>query len=55
MKIKCTKDRVIYKSKKGKIICTKDLLVSGARYVLLDAADRYVKELTVPFRVSDYL
>ena len=55
MKIRYTKDRIIYKSKKGKIICTEDLLVAGARYILLDASGQYVKELAVPFRAEDYL
>ena len=49
------KEKTIYKSIKGKIIKIEDMQIGGARYVLLDAAGNYVKDLSVPFRVSDYL
>ena len=48
------KEKLIYKNKNGRIICLEDLF-GGRRYILLNADREYVKDLTVPFRVADYL
>lgn len=48
------KDKVIYKNKNGKIVCLEDRF-GGKRYVLLNSNNEYVKDLMVPFKVSDYL
>ena len=49
------KETIVYKNKKGKIIKIEDLRFGCARYVLFDAAGTFVKDLSVPFRVADYL
>lgn len=54
-KIKYSKEQIIYKSKKGKIVCTTELLVRDSHYLLLDASGQYIRDLVVPFRVTDYL
>ena len=48
------KEKLIYKNKNGRIICLEDRF-GGCRYILLNANSEYVKDLTVPFRVADYL
>ena len=48
------KEKLIYKNKNGRIICLEDHF-GGRRYILLNADHEYVKDLTVPFRVADFL
>ena len=53
--MKHTKEKLVYKNKNGKIVQIMDMLFGGSRYVLFDAEGSYVKDLAVPFKVSDYL
>jgi hypothetical protein len=48
------KEKLFYKNKNGKIICLEDMF-GNKRYVLLNAHNEYVKDLTVPFCVGEYL
>lgn len=50
-----TKETVVYKNKNGKIICFEDVMFGGTKYILFDADGNYVKDIPVPFKVSDYL
>ena len=45
----------IYKNNKGRIIKRKDIMFGGTAYYLEDTDGNYVQEITVPFKVSDYL
>lgn len=49
------KERTIYKNKNGKIVCFENIMFGGTRYVLFNASGNYVKDISVPFRVADYL
>ena len=49
------KETIIYKNKNGKIVKLEDEKFGGTRYLLFTVHDFYVKDLTVPFKVSDYL
>lgn len=49
------REKTIYKNKNGKIIAIEDRLFGGTRYTLHDSDGNFVKELSVPFRVGDYL
>ena len=49
------KERTIYKNENGKIICSEDMMFGGTRYMLFDADGSYVKDISVPFKVADYL
>ena len=48
------KEKLIYKNKNGRIVCLEDRF-GCRRYVLLNANCEYVKDLAVPFKVSDHL
>lgn len=49
------KEGIVYKNRKGKIVCLEDMMFGGTRYVLFDSNGNYVKDISVPFKVSDYL
>ena len=52
---KRSKETIVYKNKNGKIICFEDVMFGGTKYTLFDADGNYVKDISVPFNVSDYL
>lgn len=47
-------EKTIYENKNGSIIKTTDFF-GNPRYCLLDRSGNHVRDLTVPFRVGDYL
>lgn len=49
------KEKIIYKNSKGKIVGIEDIMFGGIRYVLFDANGNYLHDISVPFKVSDYL
>ena len=49
------KESVVYKNRNGKIVRFEDVRFGGTRYVLLDVDGNYVKDISVPFKVVDYL
>lgn len=49
------KHSTIYKNNKGKIVKREDTMFGGVTYYLEDAVGNYVQEISVPFKVSDYL
>ena len=49
------KEKTIYKNKNGKIVYFEDMVFGGAKYVLFNANGNYVKDISVPFKVVDYL
>lgn len=49
------KEKTLYKNKNGKIISLEDKLFGGIKYLLFDSKGNLVKELKVPFRITDYL
>lgn len=48
------KEKIIYENSKGKIIKFEDYW-GGTRYCLFDENGNYIKDIPVPFKVSDYL
>lgn len=49
------KEKTIYKNKNGKIVCFEDMMFGGTQYVLFNADGNYVRNIQVPFNISDYL
>ena len=49
------KETIIYKNKNGKIVKLEDEKFGGTRYLLFNKHDFYIKDILVPFKVSDYL
>lgn len=49
------KESIVYKNKNGKIVKFEDTRFGGTRYVLFNADGNYVKDISVPFKVADYL
>ena len=45
----------VYENSKGRIVKREDIMFGGATYHLEDANGNYMQEITVPFKVSDYL
>jgi hypothetical protein len=45
----------VYKNSKGRIVMREDTMFGGTSYHLEDAKGNYVREIFVPFKVSDYL
>jgi hypothetical protein len=45
----------VYKNSKGKIVKREDTMFGGTAYHLEDVNGNYVQEISVPFKVSDYL
>lgn len=45
----------VYKNSKGRIVKREDIMFGGTAYHLEDANGNYVQEISVPFKVSDYL
>lgn len=53
--MKRTKEKTIYKNKNGKIVRYEDAMFGSTRYVLFNADGNYVKDIQVPFKVTNYL
>ena len=49
------KEKTIYKNTNGEIIYIEDTMFGGTRYVLLNAQGNYVKDISVPFEIAEYL
>lgn len=49
------KRKIIYKNRKGSIESFENVMFGGIRYCLFDSDGNYVKDIQVPFKVSDYL
>lgn len=49
------KETIIYKNENGKIVKVEDEKFGGTRYLLFNKYDFFIKDLSVPFKVSDYL
>ena len=45
----------VYKNQKGRIIKREDTMFGGTSYHLEDADGNYIQDISVPFKVSDYL
>ena len=45
----------VYRNKKGRIVKREDTFLGGTAYHLEDTEGNYIQEITVPFKVSDYL
>ena len=45
----------VYKNEKGRIVKVEDVMFGGTTYYLEDSNGNYVKDIYVPFKVSDYL
>ena len=49
------KHSTVYKNNKGRIVKREDTMFGGTAYHLEDIDGNYVQEISVPFKVSDYL
>jgi hypothetical protein len=53
--VETMKESIVCKNKNGKIVKLEDTRFGSTRYVLFNADGNYVKDISVPFKVADYL